>query len=249
MSLTQSPRYLITGASSGIGEELARQLAKKGYIIGLVARRKERLNTLKEELLKSPGKVFIHAVDLANEIETTKAFTKLVSAMGGLDGIILNAGVGRADLKAPWESDAQTIDINIRAFAHGLHWAFAHFQKQGHGHIVGMSSIASHLASGHAPVYTASKHFVSNYMTGFRMKVNALNMKLDITDIRPGYVVSEMTQNNPNTFWMASTHRAVKMMIQGIEKKKKRIYITKRWRLLAELADLIPYFIWNRLSF
>ena len=88
MSLTQSPRYLITGASSGIGEELARQLAKKGYIIGLVARRKERLNTLKEELLESPGKVFIHAVDLANEIETTKAFTKLVSAMGGLDGII-----------------------------------------------------------------------------------------------------------------------------------------------------------------
>jgi short-subunit dehydrogenase len=249
MSTLQPPRYLITGASSGIGEELARQLAKKGYVIGLVARRKERLNTLKEELIESQGKVFICAVDLSNEVESTHAYTKLCSDMGGLDGIILNAGVGRDDLKAPWKSDAQTIDLNVRAFAHGLHWAFAHFQEQGHGHIVGMSSIASHLASGHAPVYTASKHFVSNYMTGFRMKANALGIKLDITDIRPGYVVSEMTHDNPHTFWMASTQRAVEMMVKGIEKKKKRIYITKRWRLLAELADLIPYFIWNRLSF
>lgn len=249
MSSLQPPRYLITGASSGIGEELARQLAEKGYTVGLIARRKERLVALKQELKYKPGKVFIYAVDLSNEAESTQAYNKLRSDMGGLDGIILNAGVGRDDLKAPWESDAKTIDINVRAFAHGLHWAFAHFQEQGHGHIVGMSSIASHLASGHAPVYTASKHFVSNYMTGFRMKANALEIKLDITDIRPGYVVSEMTRDNPHTFWMASTQRAVEMMIKGIEKKKKRIYITKRWRLLAELADLIPYFIWNRLSF
>ena len=249
MSSLQPPRYLITGASSGIGEELARQLAEKGYTVGLIARRKERLVALKQELKYKPGKVFIYAVDLSNEAESTQAYNKLRSEMGGLDGIILNAGVGRDDLKAPWESDAQTIDINVRAFAHCLHWAFAHFQEQGHGHIVGMSSIASHLASGHAPVYTASKHFVSNYMTGFRMKANALEIKLDITDIRPGYVVSEMTRDNPRTFWMASTQRAVEMMIKGIEKKKKRIYITKRWRLLAGLADLIPYFIWNRLSF
>lgn len=249
MSITHSPRYIITGASSGIGEELARQLAAKGYVLGLVARREERLIRLKEELVDKTGKVFIHPVDLSDEFESAKAYTNLVSAMSGIDGIILNAGVGRDDLKAPWDSDAQTIDINIRAFAHGLHWSFARFQEQGYGHIVGMSSIASHLASGHAPVYTASKHFVSNYMTGFRMKANALKIKIDITDIRPGYVVSEMTQDNPHTFWMASTERAAKMMIKGIEKKKKRIYITKRWRLLAELADLVPYFIWNRLSF
>jgi len=249
MSIISPPRYIITGASSGIGEELARQLAAKGYVLGLVARREKRLIRLKEELVDKPGKVFIYPVDLSDEFESAKAYTDLVSAMGGIDGIILNAGVGRDDLKARWDSDAQTIDINVRAFAHGLHWAFARFQEQGIGHIVGMSSIASHLASGHAPVYTASKHFVSNYMTGFRMKANALNLKLDITDIRPGYVVSEMTQDNPHTFWMASTERAARMMIKGIEKKKKRIYITKRWRLLAELADLVPYFIWNRLSF
>ena len=194
-------------------------------------------------------KIIVKQFDLES-LESVKRFADdVLSTETHIDGIILNAGVGRDDLKAPWESDAQTIDINVRAFAHGLHWAFAHFQEQGHGHIVGMSSIASHLASGHAPVYTASKHFVSNYMTGFRMKANALEIKLDITDIRPGYVVSEMTRDNPHTFWMASTQRAVEMMIKGIEKKKKRIYITKRWRLLAELADLIPYFIWNRLSF
>jgi short-subunit dehydrogenase len=86
-------------------------------------------------------------------------------------------------------------------------------------------------------------------MTGFRMKANAQSLKIQITDIRPGYVVSEMTQNNPNTFWMASTKRAVQMMVKGIESQKKRIYVTKRWYFIARFADLIPSFIWNRLSF
>lgn len=245
----QSPTFIITGASSGIGEELARQLAKKGYTLGLIARRKDRLEKLAHELSIHPGLIYLKTADLSNEEESTRAYKELSDKLGSLDGIILNAGVGRDDLKAPWASDAQTIDINVRAFAHGMHWAFEYFKRQGNGHIVGMSSIASHLASGHAPAYTASKHFVSNYMTGFRMKANAQKLNITITDVRPGYVVSEMTQNNPNTFWMASTQRAVQMMVRGVEAKKKRIYVTKRWYFIARFADLIPSFIWDRLSF
>ncbi|NBW70031.1 MAG: SDR family NAD(P)-dependent oxidoreductase [Bacteroidetes bacterium] len=244
-----SPRFIITGASSGIGEELARQLANKGYALGLIARRKDRLERLSKEISKHSANVFIKAVDLGNEQDATEAYEELSQKLGGLDGIILNAGVGRDDVVAPWLSDATTIDINVRAFAHGMHWAFEYFKHQGHGHIIGMSSIAAHLASGHASAYTASKHFASNYMTGFRMKANAQSLKIHITDIRPGYVVSEMTQNNPNTFWMASTKRAVQMMVKGIESQKKRIYVTKRWYFIARFADLIPSFIWNRLSF
>lgn len=244
-----SPRFIITGASSGIGAELARQLANKGYSLGLIARRKDRLESLLNEISKHSEHVYIKAIDLSNEADATEAYEELSQKLGGLDGIILNAGVGRDDVVAPWISDALTIDINVRAFAHGMHWAFEFFKQKGSGHIIGMSSIAAHLASGHASAYTASKHFVSNYMTGFRMKANAQSLKIHITDIRPGYVVSEMTQNNPNTFWMASTKRAVQMMVRGIESQKKRIYVTKRWYFIARFADLIPSFIWNRLSF
>ena len=162
-----------------------------------------------------------------------------------MDIMILNAGVG-IDTFLKWKSDLKTIEVNVSAFVHGAHFAFNYFRSQKSGQIVGMSSIASHLASGRAAAYTASKHFISNYMTGLRQTVNKLDVDLVITDIRPGYVVSEMTANNKNMFWVASTEKAVQQMML-IEKEK--IYITKRWKLIALIASLTPQFIWDRLKF
>ena len=239
-------KIIITGATSGIGYELAIQLASKNNKVGLIGRRTERLEQLAEEIGEN---AFYRTCDVTDYETANVMYQGLVDEMGGLDIMILNAGVGIDTLLPKWESDHKTVEVNCTAFMHGAHFAFNHFRTQKHGQIVGMSSIASHLASGRAAAYTASKHFISNYMTGLRQKANKLEFDLVVSDIRPGYVVSEMTENNKNMFWVASTEKAVKQMVSAIERGKRRAYITKRWALIALIATLTPQFVWDRLKF
>ena len=168
----------------------------------------------------------------------------LIEEMGGLDLMILNAGIGNTKLIPNWESDHRIIEVNVTAFSHGMHFAFNYFRNQGHGQIVGLYSMAAHLASGRAAAYTSSKHFISNYMQSFRQKAKILNVDIAITDIRPGFVMSEITENLKRMFWVAPTEKAVRQMVQAIEKKKKRAYITKRWAFLAFFVRKIPEFVW-----
>lgn len=239
-------KVLITGATSGIGRELAVQYANKGFKVALIGRRQERLQELKDKI---GDLAFIRQLDVTNYEKAEVVYNELVEEMGGLDIMILNAGVGRDSVLPPWRSDKQTIKVNVTAFAHGMHFAFDYFRKQGHGQIAGMSSIASTLASGRASAYTASKHFISNYMTGFRQKVGRMGLDISITDIKPGWVESEMTRNNKGMIWLASTEKAALQMIKAIEKRRNHVYITKRWRILAWVAKLTPQFIWDRLKF
>ena len=239
-------KVLITGATSGIGQELAEQMAKKGYIVGLIGRRTERL----EQITKQIGEhAYYRTCDVTDHETAYDIYDDLISEMGGMDIMILNAGVGIETLLPKWEADYKTIQVNVTAFVHGANFAFKYFKCQNHGQIVGMSSIASHLALGRIAVYTASKHFISNYMTGLRQKANKLDLKIAITDIRPGYVVSEMTKKSKEMFWVASTEKAVYQMIKGIEKNKKRVYVTKKWKLIALIAKLTPQYVWDRLKF
>lgn len=237
-------KVLITGATSGIGRELSIQFAKKGYMLALIGRRAEKLEELKEEI---GDNIFIQTLDVTKLEKSTEVYKELITKMGGLDIMILNAGVGRDKLLPPWRSDKQTIDVNVVAFSHGLHFAFEYFMEQGHGQIVGMSSIASLLASGRASAYTATKHFISNYMTGFRQKAKRVSADITITDIKPGFVESEMTRNNKGMFWVATTEKAVNQMVKAIEAKRNHVYVTKRWRLMAWVAKLVPQFVWDRL--
>ena len=244
--MTITKKVIITGATSGIGKELAIQLAAKGNLIGLIGRRTEKLQELATEIGEA---AFYRTLDVTDFDKANKVYKELVDEMGGLDLMILNAGVGRSRVLPSWESDLNTINVNVSAFAHGMHFAFNYFRGQGHGHIVGMSSMAAHLASGRASAYTASKHFISTYMTGYRQKANTLKLDVTITDIRPGFVESEMTAETPNMFWVSTTQKAVSQMVRAIEKKKRRVYVTKRWGLLSWVARCIPQFVWDRLKF
>ncbi|MEX0610328.1 MAG: SDR family NAD(P)-dependent oxidoreductase [Balneolaceae bacterium] len=237
-------KVIITGATSGIGRELAIQYSRKGHKVGLIGRRTERLEELKQEI----GELaYIRTLDVTEHKHAEIVYQDLIDEMGGMDIMILNAGIGRLKMLPPWESEEKLIQVNALAFAHGCHFAFDYFINQEKGQIVGMSSLASLLASHRATAYCATKHFISNYMTGYRQKAKRVDADIVITDLCTGYVWSEMTERSKGMFWVSSTEKAVGQMIKAIEKRKNHAYITKRWILVAWLAKLTPQWLWDRL--
>jgi short-subunit dehydrogenase len=124
--------------------------------------------------------------------------------------------------------------------------AFKHFLEQSSGHLVGISSIAALRGSGATPAYNASKAFVSNYLEGLRQKASKLKLPITVTDIQPGLVDTAMAQGE-GLFWIAPPEIAARQIFDTIKSRRKRAYITKRWRLIAWLLKAMPDRIHNRM--
>ena len=239
-----SKKIIIIGATSGIGEELARQCVDKEYIVGGTGRRMERLESLKKEL----GNYFYYTqMDVTNHDESKEQLQSLIDQMGGMDIIVLNAGISNHPGSSITAMEQKVIDVNVSGFVQLFGEAFQYFRKQGYGHIVGISSIASLFGSSRAAPYSSSKAFISTYMQAYRQRCNNLREDIAVTDVKPGFVKSEMIEGKKGLFWVGETETAVKQMIKDIEKKKSYSYVTRRWRLVAWLLKMTPNWVLDRL--
>lgn len=235
---------IIIGATSGIGESLARQAVKKEYKVGGTGRRIERLEQLKEEL----GEHFhFREMDVVQKMKASSQLLSLIDEMGGMDIIVLNAGISNYPASSVITMEQEIIDVNVSGFVQLFGEAFQYFKHQGQGQIVGVSSIAGLFGSSRAAPYSASKAFISTYMQAYRQRSNKAGHNITITDVKPGFVKSEMTEGKRGMFWVAETDKAVKQMLTDIEKKKSYSYVTRRWRYVAWLIKLTPNWIIDRL--
>jgi short-subunit dehydrogenase len=226
---------IIVGASSGLGWELAIQLADKGYQLGLMARREDLLNALSEKL---PGSHFVQVTDVTQAEQSQQQLQSLIEQMGDVELIVLSSGVGLYEKKLDWTVEREMIDVNVRGFAALAIVAYEHFVQRGGGHLAGISSVASHLFGGLTLTYHATKAFVSNYLAGMRSRAARTKLPITITTIEPGFVKTPMVQGNP--VWMAPVEKGVAQMVKGLMSKKNHFYITKRWRLVTWVLYLMP---------
>ncbi|MFH1744400.1 MAG: SDR family NAD(P)-dependent oxidoreductase [bacterium] len=238
------PKAIIIGATSGIGEALARELLGNGYILGLTGRRIERLEEFHRQ---HPESTHVKPMDVAQPSEAIHHFQELIEEMGGVDLIVINSGVGFINPDLKWEHEKQTIDVNVSGFTAIAGAAMQYSSNQGSGHIVGISSVAALRGNGGAPAYCASKAFISNYLQGLRQKTAKMKIPVHITDIKPGFVDTPMTRGQEGMFWVASADKAAKQIHSAIQKRKTNAYVTKRWRLIAWLFRMLPDWIYNRL--
>jgi len=239
-----SKKIIIIGATSGIGEELARQCVDREYHVGGTGRRTERLEELKVEL----GNYFYYApMDVTNHAEAKERLHNLIDEMGGMDIIVLNAGISNYPASSITAMEQKIIDVNVSGFVQLFGEAFQYFRKQGYGQIVGVSSIASLFGSSRAAPYSSSKAFISTYMQAYRQRTNKMKEDISITDVKPGFVKSEMTEGKKGLFWVGETDKAVRQMLKDIENKKSYSYITRRWRFVAWLLKLTPNWVLDRL--
>ena len=233
---------IIIGASSGIGWELAVQLAAKGYQLGLVARRREKLELLSSSL---PGDHFVVQADVSQAEQAQSTLSELIETMGNVELIVLNSGVGQQEKKLDWDVEREMIDVNIRGFAALTVVSMNYFRQRGNGHLVGISSVAAHMSGGLAPTYAATKAFVSSYLNGMRSRAEYSKLPIAVTTVEPGFVDTPMVQGSP--IWTATVEKAVAQLVPAILNKKGHIYITKRWRYVAWLLNLMPKWLMRRL--
>jgi short-subunit dehydrogenase len=229
---------IIVGASSGLGWELAIQLADKGYQLGVMGRREALLNELVEKL---PGTHFIQATDVSNAEQSQTELEELIARMGDVELIVLSSGVGLFENKLEWAAEREMIDVNVRGFAALTIVAMEYFTRRGAGHLAGISSMAAHIFGAKTVTYHATKAFVSNYLAGMRQRAIRSGLPITITTIEPGFIKTPMVHGNP--LWMAPVEKGVTQMVAGLLNKKNHIYITKRWRYVAFVADLMPHWL------
>lgn len=237
-------KAIIIGASSGIGWALAQVLSKKGYYLGLAARREELLFKLQQEL---PLKSFVRRVDVTQTKFAQETIYDLIREMDGVDLIIYCSGTGHINPDLIWKLEKETIDVNVTGFCAMANLAMHYFNEKGYGHFVSISSIAAIRGNDAAPAYNASKAFMSHYMQGLRKRCAKSGKQITITDILPGFVDTDMAKGD-TMFWVASPKKAALQIYDAIQKKKNVAYVTKRWRLIAWALKWMPDFIYNKLQ-
>lgn len=227
---------IVFGATSGIGRALSQLLVEDGYKVLITGRRLERLESLQAT---APKSYVIRQHDITDVDDTGRLFEELPSTMGQVDLIIHNSGIGENNFDLEWDKDLPTLNTNVIGAARVYQLAYNYFKIQGHGHLVGITSIASLVGNRHVPAYHASKSFQSNYLESLWMKAKRTKKaKIKVTDILPGYVDTDIITGD--TFWMATLDKASRQIYAGIKKKKRRVYITRRWGLVALMIRILP---------
>ena len=235
---------IIIGASSGIGSALARVLASQGDTVGLAARRVDLLQLLAGEI---KTRTFVKAVDVSKPDEAMDALNDLIAEMNDVELFVISAGTGAVNPPLEWEPEQETIAVNVSGFAAMANVAVAHLQARGAGYLVGISSIGGLRGNPHAPAYSASKAFVSNYLEGLRYRFAGLRLPIVVTDVQPGFVDTAMATAE-HKFWVATPEKAATQIVNAVRKGRKVVYVTKRWRLIAWFVKAVPDWLAVRLA-
>jgi short-subunit dehydrogenase len=225
---------IVIGASSGIGMELARLLAKDGHTTYITGRREPLLSQLQSE---APDLFRIKTFDITDLVASEKAFREMCDDLGSVDLVVVNSGWGDINKKLDWQIEHTVINTNVVGATHLCVLAMHQFYRQNKGHLVGISSVAGLIGGSLNPAYNASKAFLSNYLSGLRMSAKARKQPITVTDIRPGFVKTDLVKGD-NIFWMQPVDKAARQIYQALQAKKKVAYITRRWRLMAWLMKL-----------
>ena len=236
-------KAIVVGASSGIGRALAELLAADGYEVGLASRRLELLAELAARL---PTRSYVRELDVESPEAARQLLAELIAEMGGVDVIVLSSGVTTRG--GTWEDELRVVRVNVAGFVALASLAMSHFLQRGSGHLVGLSSVSALRAAGVSSAYSASKAFVSRYLEGQSVRADSSGADVRVTDVKPGFVETAMTEGQEGLFWVAPVEVAARQIYAAMRRRRRHVYITRRWRLVAWLMRILPYPLLVRLT-
>jgi len=245
----QNKNVLITGASSGIGFELAKQFADKGCNLILLARRKEILDSLAQKIRTDKNFILTYQCNVRNRGDVESVFNDIRAKIDHIDIAILNSGVG---LKASVENfDSKLADesfeVNVLGLIYCVEELLKDFIPRKKGIIAGVSSIADVRGFPTNGFYCASKAAASAFLESIRVELKRHNVK--IINVRPGFVITPMTANNKFKMpFLMNADKAAKIIVDGIKKEKKIVEFPIGTVLGGKLLKILPNFLFDYLT-
>jgi short-subunit dehydrogenase len=233
---------LITGASSGLGAGIARGFAAKGHDLALCARRMDALEALRAELAQHGGRIEIRALDVNDHDAVFATFRELDGALGGLDRIIVNAGIGGGSALGTGDfalnrAVAETDFVAALAQAEA---ALELFRPRNAGHLVLISSMSAVRGfPGAAAIYGAAKAGLSQLGEG--LAVEFMDSPIRVTTIEPGFIRTAINAHRQQMPFAVNLDVGVPMLVRAIEAEKRRARVPGwPWALLGAIGPFFP---------
>ncbi len=239
----------LTGASSGIGEALAVALAKKGAILGLLARREDLLNELASKCESHGGRARVFACDVTDEMAVEDAAQALRDEFGHIDILICNAGIGgpkhakdltTADVK-------KVVEVNFMGAVNAVTSVLPSMIRNGSGQLVAISSLAGFRGLPRSASYSASKGAMTNFFESLRLDL--IGSGVSVTVIQPGFILTPLTAQRKNRLpFLMSLDDAIPKFIHAIERRKR--FSAFPWQLatFVRLGRVFPGWLYDRIA-
>ena len=236
-------KVIIIGATSGIGREVALVYIAQGWTVGAAGRREAELESLRA---MAPEQVFTQVLDVTKD-DATEHLQTLINKVGGMDLFLLSSGIGKQNYTLDTEIELATAATNVEGFIRMTNAAYHYFEKQGHGHLAVISSIAGTKGLGAAAAYSATKGFQHMYMDALDQLSRMQKLNISFTDIRPGFVATPLLKSSKSYPMLMEAPIVALDIVDALERKKRVAIIDWRFRLLVGFWRLIPKWIWLRL--
>lgn len=235
-------KVIIIGATSGIGEEIAKIYIAQGWQVGIAGRREEALTVL---AATAPAQVKTQVIDVTSA-DAPEQLQSLIEKLGGMDLFLLSSGIGSQNVKLEPEIELNTARTNVEGFIRMVTAAYRFFKEQGSGHLAVISSVAGTKGLGSAPAYSATKRFQNTYIDALAQLARMERLSIQFTDIRPGFVATALLKNRKYPLLMRADSTA-QHIVKALTNKKRVAIIDTRYAILVFFWQLIPRWLWERL--
>ncbi|MBR5070109.1 MAG: SDR family NAD(P)-dependent oxidoreductase [Bacteroidales bacterium] len=243
----EQKRAIVMGATSGIGQAVAKKLTKEGWQVGIAGRKLDRLIEMQRKDLDI---VAIQQIDVTRDNAPEQLLT-LIGKMGGeIDLYFHSSGIGYQNPDLDAEKELATVETNALGMTRMVLTAFKYFESrpEREGQIAVISSIAGTKGLGAAPAYSATKRYVNHYLECLTQLKHIKGLKkLTISDIRPGFVRTPLLNDGGKYPLQLDVEKVAEEIVRKVEKKKQIITVDWRYRILVFFWRLIPRWIWVRL--
>ncbi len=250
----QGKTVLVTGASSGLGEVMARLFAKLGYNLAICARRSERLEQLKTDLMESYPNIRVEykVLDVSDYESIFKVFNEFAADFGYIDRVVVNAGVGESRRigKGRFETNRRTAEINFVSALAQCEAAMKIFRDQNDGHLVVISSMSAMRGlPGHMTTYGAAKAGIAYLAEGIRADMLLSKLPIKVTTIYPGYIRTEINKDAKPLPFEVDVDTGTKAIVAAIEAGVDEACVPSLpWSIVGQAMKRLPLQFVSKIS-